>query len=287
MCWGFQLIRSLTILLQTRYNYDAGWPIFNAPPESQEQTLIKLDYNINDNHRVEYVYQETQDINIREYDRPNQNYVFSSHYYVYPIDREKSTFSYVGDLRDDLTVEMKYTDIYYNNDQDSLGGENFGHHRIYYGDASIYPTSERFRSANESTIEEEIFNVKATLLRGNHTITVGFEDHYKYLENLFIAFENGDWEYDSVQDFLDGNPSRVRVIKPVDGALMTGAANVDIDMNTFYIDDVVDVSDILTLNFGVRIDSISQPEDLDENPAFEALAGFTNNTGLDSQVIQP
>ena len=23
------------------------------------------------------------------------------------------------------------------------------------------------------------------------------------------------------------------------------------------------------------------------NPAFEALAGFTNNTGLDSQVIQP
>ena len=278
---------SIVDFLQTRYNYDAGWPIFNTPPETQEQTLIKLDYNINDNHRVEYVYQETQDINIREYDRPNTNYVFSSHYYVYPIDREKNTFSYVGDLRDDLTVEMKYTDIYYNNDQDSLGGENFGHHRIYYGDASIYPTSERFRSANESTIEEEIFNVKATLLRGNHTITVGFEDHYKYLENLFIAFENGDWEYDSVQDFLDGNPSRVRVLKPVDGALMTGAAIVDIDMNTFYIDDVVDVSDILTLNFGVRIDSISQPEDLDENPAFEALAGFTNNTGLDSQVIQP
>ena len=184
----------------------------------------------------------------------------------------------MGDLSDDLTLEMKYTDIYYNNDQDSLGGENFGHHRIYYGDSSIYPTSERFRSANESTIEEEIFNVKATLLRGNHTITFGFEDHYKYLENLFIAFENGDWEYDSVQDFLDGNPSKVRVIKPVDGALMTGAAIVDIDMNTFYIDDVVDVSDILTLNFGVRIDSISQPEDLDENPAFEALAGFTNNT---------
>ena len=72
------------------------------------------------------------------------------------------------------------------------------------------------------------------------TITVGFEDHYKYLENLFIAFENGDWEYDSVQDFLDGNPSRVRVIKPVDGALMTGAAIVDIDMNTFYIDDIED-----------------------------------------------
>ena len=280
--------------LDTRYGYDAGWPIFNAPPESQEQTLVKLDYNINDNHRVEYVYQETQDLNVREYDRPQSNYVFSSHYYFYPIDREKSTFSYVGDISDDLTIEMKYTDIYYNNDQDSLGGENFGHHAIAYdvdGDGVaaeyIYPTSERFRSANESTIEEEIFNIRATLLRGNHTITVGFEDHYKYLENLFIAFENGDWAYDSVDDFINGNPSGVAVIKPVDGALMTGAAIQDIDMNTFYIDDVVDISDILTINFGVRVDTIKQPTDLAENPAFEALAGFTNNTGLDSQVIQP
>ena len=280
--------------LDTRYGYDAGWPIFNAPPESQEQTLVKLDYNINDNHRVEYVYQETQDLNVREYDRPQSNYVFSSHYYFYPIDREKSTFSYVGDISDDLTIEMKYTDIYYNNDQDSLGGENFGHHKIAYdvdGDGVaaeyIYPTSERFRSANESTIEEEIFNVRATLLRGNHTITVGFEDHYKYLENLFIAFENGDWAYDSVDDFINGNPSGVVVIKPVDGALMTGAAIQDIDMNSFFIDDVVDISDILTINFGVRVDTIKQPTDLAENPAFEALAGFTNNTGLDSQVIQP
>ena len=37
------------------------------------------------------------------------------------------------------------------------------------------------------------------------------------------------------------------VIKPVDGNLMTGAAIVDIEMSTFYIEDVVDVSDILLL----------------------------------------
>ena len=90
-----------------------------------------------------------------------------------------------------------------------------------------------------------------------------------------------------MDDFINGNPSGVAVIKPVDGALMTGAAIQDIDMNSFFIDDVVDISDILTINFGVRVDTIKQPTDLPENPAFEALAGFTNNTGLDSQVIQP
>ena len=42
-----------------------------------------------------------------------------------PIDRQKETISYIGDLSDDLSVEAKYTGITYKNDQDSLGGEKF------------------------------------------------------------------------------------------------------------------------------------------------------------------
>ena len=286
-----ELLQIKDFLMQ-RYNYDAGWPIFNAPPESQEQTLVKLDYNVNDNHRLEFIYQDTQDINIREYDRPNLNYVFSSHYYVYPIDRQKETVSYIGDLSDDLSVEAKYTGITYKNDQDSLGGENFGHHRITLQSGEyVYPTSEQYRSANETNIDEDILNLKATLLRGNHTISVGYDYHEKFVSNLFIAFENGRWRWDSVDDFVSGNLDGLNtllVIKPVDGNLMTGAAIVDIEMSTFYIEDVVDVSDILTLNFGVRVDSIDQPRNVgSENAAFEALAGFSNTTPLDSQVIQP
>ena len=282
-------LRQIQDFLLQRYNYDAGWPIFNAPPETQEQTLLKLDYAINDDHRVEYIYQETQDVNIRDYDGPSSNYVFSSHYYVYPIDREKSTFAYVGDISDDLSVEMKYTDIVYKNDQDSLGGEDFGHHRITLSSGErVFPTSEQYRSANETNIDEEILSLKATLLRGNHTISVGYDMHEKFVENLFIAFENGRFRWDSVDNFINGDLDYLRFIKPVTGNLMDGAAIVDIDMSTFYIEDVVDVSDILTLNFGVRVDTIEQPEDPSAyNAAFEALAGFSNTVPLDSSVIQP
>ena len=282
-------LRQIQDFLLQRYNYDAGWPIFNAPPETQEQTLLKLDYAINDDHRVEYIYQETQDVNIRDYDFPSSNYVFSSHYYVYPIDREKSTFAYVGDINDDLSVEMKYTDIVYKNDQDSLGGEDFGHHRITLSSGErVFPTSEQYRSANETNIDEEILSLKATLLRGNHTISVGYDMHEKFVSNLFIAFENGRFRWDSVDNFINGNLDYLRFIKPVTGNLMDGAAIVDIDMSTFYIEDVVDVSDILTLNFGVRVDTIEQPEDPTAyNAAFEALAGFSNTVPLDSSVIQP
>ena len=184
---------------------------------------------------------------------------------------------------------MKYTDIVYKNDQDSLGGENFGHHRITLSSGEYaYPTSEQYRSANETNIDEQILNLKATLLRGNHTISIGYDMHEKFVSNLFIAFENGRFRWNSVDDFLNGNLSYLRFIKPVTGNLMDGAAIVDIDMSTFYIEDVVDVSDILTLNFGVRVDTIEQPENTaGYNAAFEALAGFRNTVPLDSSVIQP
>ena len=59
-------------------------------------------------------------------------------------------------------------------------------------------------------------------------------------------------------------------------------------MSTFYIEDVVDVSDILTLNFGIRVDTIDQPENTGgRNAAFEELAGFSNTVPLESSVIQP
>ena len=112
--------------------------------------------------------------------------------------------------------------------------------------------------------------------------------HEKFVSNLFIAFENGRFRWNSVDDFLNGNLSYLRFIKPVTGNLMDGAAIVDIDMSTFYIEDVVDVSDILTLNFGVRVDTIEQPENTaGYNAAFEALAGFRNTVPLDSSVVQP
>ena len=175
----------------------------------------------------------------------------------------------------------------YKNDQDSLGGENFGHHRITLESGEYaYPTSEQYRSANETNIDEDILNLKATLLEAIIQFQLVMTMHEKFVSNLFIAFENGRWRWDSVDDFVNGNIDGLNtllVIKPVDGNLMTGAAIVDIEMSTFYIEDVVDISDILTLNFGVRVDTIKQPENVGrENAAFEALAGFSNTTPLDS-----
>ena len=92
-----------------------------------EKELIKLDWYINDNHRLEYVYSFSEDNTVRPY---NYDIRFSSHYYNYPAMTEKDTYAYYGDLSDNLYVQVKYSEVEWANDQDALGGEDFPHVEI-------------------------------------------------------------------------------------------------------------------------------------------------------------
>ena len=251
-------LQQISDFLMSRYNYDTGGLDFSLPAETYEDTLIKLDYTLNENHRFEYTYQETADLNIRDYDRPNSNYVYQPHYYKYPIDREKTTLSYYGDLSDNLSIgNFKFTQVDYYNDNDSLGGEDFGHHRIRLSSGEYaYPTGDQYRSANEVAIEDEQTSIKATYLAGNHTITFGYELIDRFAYNLFIPYENGRWRWNSVDDFVNGNMTYMRFIKPWDNNFATAAAGAEVEFETLYVEDVVDVSDILTINFGVRVDTM-------------------------------
>ena len=57
-------VREQTIAL---YNYDPGTTSFLPPPEMADKELLKLDWYINDNHRLEYVYSFSEDNQVRPY----------------------------------------------------------------------------------------------------------------------------------------------------------------------------------------------------------------------------
>ena len=284
--------------LNTRYNYSArgvarNWPIFDMPPETAESLIVKLDYNINENNRLEFMYQDTQENQLSPYDRPSQNYVFAAHYYDIPIDRQKSSITWFSDVSDNLSLELQYLEIDYINDNESLGGEDFGHHRITLSSgARAYPTTDQYRSFNKVMTEESKISLKAIYTAGNHTITAGYGFHEKFLYNAFIAYGNGRWRWNSVDDFLtggdaDGELSYFRGLLVPSGNQEEAAAAFDTEITEFYIEDTIDVSDILTVSFGVRVDTAETITPLTYTPAFFDLTGIRNDSGLDSEIVQP
>ena len=277
------------------YGYDAGSTAFTLPPEKADKELIKLDWYINDNHRLEYVHSFSDDNAVNRY---NYDIVFSSHYYNYPATTEKDTYAYYGDISDNLYVQAKYSDVEWANDQDALGGEDFPHVNIFITDADgsytdgddveeIYLGPDRFRSANEGYATDEILNLKAVYTMGDHEITVGYDSIDKNLGNLFISRENGAYQFEGVQNYYDGIPSFFRFNKSATGDPYYAQAGFSGTFETLYVQDKFYMSDILTVNYGLRYDSF----EMDSGPAYNAygsgLLGFRNDTPANTSILQP
>ena len=288
------LIDRITNITKTLYNYDPGSPNFSPPPEMAEKQLTKLDYIVNDRNRLEYVYSYSEDNSVRPY---NRDIRFSSHYYNYPTTNEKTTYSWYGDLSDNLYVQAKYSDVEYTNDQDALGGEDFPEVEIRITDSTgaftggsserIYLGGDKYRSANETSATDEILNIKGVLTVGDHEITMGYDTIDKFVSNLFISREDGKYTFEGVDNFEAGVPSFFRFNQSATGNPYDAAAAFSGTFKTIYIQDKMYVSDILTILAGVRLDTFA----MDNGPAYNASAsetlGFSNSTPAKSRILQP
>jgi len=289
------LVDEVAAQTKALYNYDPGSTTFALPPEMADKELIKLDWYINDNHRLEYVYSFSDDNTIVPY---GSDIVFSSHYYNYPATTEKDTYAYYGDISDNLYVQAKYSEVEWANDQDALGGEDFPHVNIFITAADgsytegadaeeIYLGPDRYRSANEGFAFDEIMNLKAVYTMGDHEITVGYDSIDKRLGNLFISRENGAYQFKGVQNYYDGIPSYFRFNKSATGDPYYAMAGFSGTFETLYVQDKYYVSDILTINYGLRYDSF----EMDAGPAYNeygsGLLGFRNDTPASTSILQP
>ena len=288
------LIDEIAAQTQALYGYNPGTTSFLPPPEMADKELIKLDWYVNDNHRLEYVYSFSEDNTVRPY---NYDIRFSSHYYNYPATTEKDTYAYYGDISDNLYVQVKYSEVEWANDQDALGGEDFPEVRIRISNPdgsftgrtneNIFLGPDKYRSANEGFAFDEILNLKAVYTIGDHEITVGYDSIDKELGNLFISRENGAYQFEGVDNYYAGIPSFFRFNKSATGDPYYAMAGFNGTFETMYIQDKYYVSDILTINYGFRYDSF----EMEKGPAYNSygseLLGFRNSARASTSILQP
>ena len=289
------LVDEVAAQTQALYGYNPGTTSFLPPPEMADKELVKLDWYINDNHRLEYVYSFSEDNTVRPY---NYDIRFSSHYYNYPATTEKDTIAYYGDLSDNLYVQVKYSEVEWANDQDALGGEDFPHVEIridqpdgtYTGSGSrevIFLGPDKYRSANEGYATDEILNMKAVYTMGDHEITVGYDSIDKTLGNLFISRENGAYRFNGVDNYYAGIPYYFRFNKSATGDPYYASAEFTGSFETLYVQDKYYVSDILTVNYGLRYDSFEMANGPAYNEYGSSLLGFRNDTPASTSIVQP
>ena len=226
-----------------RYNYDPGVISSFALPETSEKTIVKLNANINEDHRAVLLYQKDEDLYPRKYNRGET--VFSNNWYLKPPEIDRITFSLFSDWSDRLSTKIRFTNYELVEDDHSVGDPYFPESAISVGGDTVYLGGDRYRGANFINIESDYVNFKATYDLGNHVITAGIDLEDTSVYNLFIARYNGEVRFSSIADFEAGTYNYVRFHVPQTGIsdVDNVAAMFDIEKPSIFLQDKIYLGD--------------------------------------------
>ena len=279
------------------YQYDPGFIADNFP-NKDEKILVKLDWNINNNHRAAATFQWNDGFNIARSDGDPNELEFSNHFY----ERGTELFTYTGavfsDWTDNFSTEFRasYTDV--DNRQETLGGTDFGEFRIELEsdtptdlvrqDLDVYLGGDDSRSANDLNYDVFDLIARANYTVGDHTLTFGAETQTLEVFNLFIQQAQTEVRFEGLENYRNGIASQVEFNNAPSLNPLDAAAEFGYTRNALYLQDDWDITDSVNLVAGLRYDWYTSDDVPVENPEFLESYGFSNAQNFDGvDILQP
>ncbi|MDO3386092.1 TonB-dependent receptor [Gilvimarinus sp. SDUM040013] len=247
------------------YNYDPG-TLPSSLPVEDEKLLIKLDWNITDSQRASFTYNYNDGFSIAQSDGDSNELEFSNHYYERGAELNSYVAQLFSDWSDNFSTEVKIGYQELDNRQLSLGGTEFGEVQITtYNDhdndgsdsrATVYMGSDDSRHANKLTYENLNLKIAGSYRLDHQTWTLGYERESFDIFNMFIQEAEGEYRFDSIEDFAAGTPSRITYENAAGSNMKAdAAAEFAYAINTLYLQDEIFLdSGNLRIVAGLRYD---------------------------------
>jgi outer membrane receptor for ferrienterochelin and colicin len=276
----------VTAIAQSRYSYDAGsWD--DSIPLEDEKYNLKLDWNINDDHRASFAYSHAFSNSAGNVGSGRSNELYlSSHWY----NRSNEYDTYVAQLfsywTEDFSTEMKVSYKDSVNGQVSLGGNEFGEIKIdTVNGGKIMLGSDDSRHANQLSNETLQIRLSGEYLYENHAISFGWEYEKVDAYNIFMQHYLGSWYFDSIDDFEAGKADWFEYQNNKSLVRDDAAASFALENNAFYVEDSWDINDELNITYGLRYEVNSSDDSPIANQGFIDRNGFDNTENLDGLGI--
>ena len=254
-----------------------------------KRTLVKLDWNINDYHRASLTYQQTKEFRPSPYDAYPENVVLSSHWYNIDNVTKNTSLQLFSDWTDNFSTEIKLSHQKF----DQVNGNAIDQPEVEIetaGGGSIFIGEDNNRHENQINTERYTLSAFGTYYAGDHTIKGGVEYMRHDVYNLYGRDLHGSYVFTSLADFAAGNYDEYNLRRPAPGFTEdeTAAALVYSQVSPF-LQDTWQVTDQLSLTYGVRMNIPKADKAPVRTPGFEEAFGFPNDykLGSDNKVIMP
>lgn len=289
-----QMIDEVTQVAQGVYGIDAGTYGALGVNMENKRYLAKLDWNINDYHRAAFTVQKTEEFLPQPYDNTSTGVILSTRWY----DRDNLTENYSMQLFSDWSENFSTEARLSLQTFDQLNGNAVDLPAINISAGTNSPTSgngirfgeDRNRHENKINTEKLTFSLFGTWYADTHAVKFGFDYMDNDVLNLYGRDLHGVYTFRNIQEFAAGTYYRYDVRRPAPGFTEadTAAALVYTQLSPF-VQDTWQVSDNLSLNFGLRVNIPGAEDAPPRKPGFESTFGFPNDykLGTDNKVFLP
>lgn len=275
-------VANIRAITQDVYGFDP-LSYTNSNISSQEYTTARLDFDINDVHRLTLNYKEVDSSQLRNVNSSSSNFSFASNEYTKGEVTETSGLLLVSNWSDDFITEFSHSTKEQITSQQSPIGQNTPAFQINNcGTQGIrcYLGPDISRSANDLATETTFTKLKATYYVDNHKWTFGFEKKLWDIYNVFIEEQDGSFEFDGITGFQSQTATSFGYANSRTLTQAGGAAEFEYYLDSFYLQDEIDISEKLNVLIGLRYDRF----DADDAPAINQ--GFVDEYGFANGGIE-
>lgn len=270
------------------YQYDPGTTP-SSFDNADEKILVKLDWNINDQHRAALTYNYNDGFNTVRSDGDSNEFEFSNHLYNRGSKLQSIAGSLFSDWSDNFSTELRVGYLDLENDVRSIGGNDFGEIQIRNDrGATVYLGGDDSRQSNKLAYDQLDLSFRANYDMDNHSFLFGAEHQNLNIFNLFVQHTETELRFTSIDNFEAGLVDRIYYNNAPSQNPNDAAADWGYAINSLYAQDEIQLSDTVSVIAGLRYDWYTTSDLPTENPSFVEEFGFSNAQTLDGEsLIQP
>ena len=248
-------------------------------PDSDKKTLIKLDWNINNDHRADFTYSYQDNSSARNYTYSNSTLNMTSNGWS----QDSETTIYTGHLYSDWSSSFssEISVSYKEYEQASNTNSDWGEINVRTGTGTIVAGQDENRHAN--ILENEVWTVgfHGVYLAGDveYKFGVEMEDTWNY--NVYGRDSAGTWTFDSLEDFANKAPSLVEYGNAYTNDINDIAYDVDSTLYSTYAEANFELFEDFEVTAGLRYEYLTVDDSPSLNQNYLDTYGYANTENLD------
>ncbi|WP_417362132.1 TonB-dependent receptor [Gallaecimonas pentaromativorans] len=289
-------LAQVTQIAKDVYGIDTGG--WNSAPDTENKNwLIKLDWNVNADHRLAFTYNKTEGNVIRNQTTQDTTLQLDTNWYNYEQDMDVYKLQWYADWTPDFSSEIygSYKKV------DSISGlktKAYGDITIKTnsGDLNFGPDSNRH--ANELNNKTYKLGAKFNYTVGDHQLKFGGEYEKLDVFNVFVRNSLGSFTFghaandkknipylDGIDAFRDQIADSFYYENAYTNNPNDAAADFSIGMGNAYVQDTWYISDKWELGLGMRYERYFVSDKPTFNQNFYDRYGYSNQENLDGLDI--